>query len=106
VPEEYGQMMELAWVSVAPAAPPEFRNKAAWQQAFAARLDELHYELGEQSMHELLEQEFDWHHDQHPVCAADYLVGLTELGGTARRARDDHPFYRALRAQVSPSCVS
>ena len=99
-PEEYGEMMELAWVSVAPAVPAECRGKAVWQEVFLARLSELRYESGEQSLQELAEQEFDWHNDQHPLCAADYLVGLTELSGPPGRARDDHPFYRTLRAQL------
>jgi len=99
-PEEYGEMMELAWVSVAPAAPAEFRDSTAWQNAFLARLRELQYESGAQSLQELAEQEFDWHGDQHPLCAADYLVGLTELSFTGSRPRDDHPFYRSLRAEV------
>ncbi|XHS77999.1 hypothetical protein ACFJGW_20095 [Burkholderiaceae bacterium UC74_6] len=98
--EEYGEMMELAWVSVAPAVPTEYRDKAAWQQAFLSRLCELRYESGAQSMQELAEQEFDWHGDQHPLCAADYLVGLTEVSFTPRQAREDDPFYRTLRAQV------
>jgi len=104
-PEEYGEMMELAWVSVAPAAPVEYRSKAVWQEAFLARLRELRYDSGAQSMQELAEQEFDWHHDQHPVCAADYLVGLTELSCAFDRARDDHPLYRALRAQLAASSL-
>jgi len=100
-PEEYGEMMELAWVSVAPATPAEFRGKAAWQAAFLARLGELNYARGAQALEELAEQEFDWHADQHPVCAADYLVGLTELShANDRRARDGHPFYQSLRREA------
>jgi hypothetical protein len=100
-PEEYGEMMELAWVSVAPAVPAEYRDRPAWQKAFLARLRELRYEAGAQSMHELAEQEFDWHGDQHPFCAADHLVGLTELSFKPGRTREDDPFYRTLRAQVA-----